>query len=327
MTITIFDELLDDVAEELGSKKDEITYVENDNKEDTQDDRSNDSTQSEETRSVEVSRAGSGGQSTGVAGTSRTDLRRDTYMGREVYQSRETKRERVEETNQDQVQVPTGNEKDEVDRPQDNGVEDKVDWLPIGEMPVKDKRLNLTRTRKKDKLRNDRSGLFGSTPIEFAVDSEVAKLVFTSRSLGKTRWGVTGCVLLRDQGVCQVCGDSVVGEFKVVQIIPNSSGYGFTEPNCITVCEQCSTCWKLAYDVSFYDEGRNEYGRVKHKLSILTRRLKGYHGCKTLNDIGLAVRKSLLVQKDKIESELEDARIKLIKEVKNYQEPEDDEEV
>lgn len=337
----IFDELLDDVVEEFGSKKDEQTKVKTDSevKDEVKEVR-NDSAQSKGIRQVEVSRkndrtANSTNQTPDSSTQSRTTNVLGQHTGRVVSECvrdadiRTTRQEDtgngsttttdISEAGQNKVWVSEGNAKDEMDKRKDGGVETDVAWLPVGEMPTRTKtgRLNLTNVREKDKNRNKRSGLFGSKPIEFAGDSEAAKMTFKSTTLRKPRWAVFGCVLLRDQGICQVCGERLRREFKVVQIIPPSSGKGFTEDNCISVCEECVICWKPAYKINIYNEGSNKYGKLKHRLSILTRRLKGYHGCRTLSETGLVVRRSLLAQKERMELELDDERKKVIKAAKS----------
>lgn len=278
-----FDELLDEVVEEFGSKKGQT----------------HESAQPEETGSVDAGRAGDRVEGESSKTTSgRTEQSRSTTAQQETLGSTRKEGPGLEGTDQSKVRMSERNAEDNVD--------EGVTWHPIGEMPVKTpkRRVNLTNARRRDIKSQDMSGVFGFGLDKYATHRQAAHDVLNATTTKKPRWAVTGCVLLRDQGICQICGDYVGYKFEVVQVTPNKVGGCFNEPNCLTLCGECSTCWRTSYTPKFLKGGMTELGIVKQKLSVLRRRTEEFHGCKTLGPRGVLIRRVLMLKQEDMESDL-----------------------
>jgi len=103
----------------------------------------------------------------------------------------------------------------------------------------------------------------------------------------KKLWIVKGLVLIRDDGLCRVCGERVRGQtWKVVK--EDKEGR-WEEENCFLLCKNCSLCHIYK---EFAGSSRVEKFQ-KMKLFILKRRRKGVRDCDSLGDYGLKVLRAL----------------------------------
>ena len=109
--------------------------------------------------------------------------------------------------------------------------------------------------RRKDKRTQERIKLFGFTGCsDYALDLNVGCQMFGQRIPNKPNWAVVACVLLRDQGLCRLCGDKVYTKrrvsYEVVQLVHWRNGGQFSEPNCVLICGECAKVWNP--DKSFF---------------------------------------------------------------------------
>ena len=160
----------------------------------------------------------------------------------------------------------------------------KEDVGEVGEVRKKGKR------RSSEEVSRDLIGRFvvdlSWVPCRSTVDR-----VF-SKELNQL-WCVKSLVVLRDKGVCRICGDRVRGNtWKVVKLI-DEDRWG-TE-NCYLMCSQCAMC-----KGSKYFEGSGVKKMKSVKRFVLKRRRKGYGGCKRLSMYGLSVLKALLEEESKL---------------------------
>ena len=343
---TEFDELLDEVVEEFGSYKD--------NKEDSDGHEQVEAVSQERTNETGQTDKGIGRSTEGYE-NSRDEGSRNETRQRETNQGPQRSMERTKvkldtDTNTrigiyPGIEQPTGGSnrenKTSTERTDQNQTslyadhenheqDDVIEWLPVGEMPKKTKavRPNLSRLRQKDQKIVELAEMRGFVGYgSFVWDKETAKEIIKARSLNKPRWAVIGCVLLRDAGVCQICGDRVSSEFQVVQMTPTKLGGWFSEPNCLTLCGECNKCWRSSYTPKYLKHGMNALGVVKQKLSVLNRRINMFHGCKQLNPVGLLIRLHLLATQERIELELADEGRKLLGKVKYAIDNEDTEDM
>jgi hypothetical protein len=107
----------------------------------------------------------------------------------------------------------------------------------------------------------------------------------------KHLWCVKSLVMLREKGVCRICGDRVRGNtWKVVKLMEEER---WSTDNCYLVCSQCAMC-----KGSRYFEGSG-VGKMKEvKTFVLKRRRKGYGGSGRLSMYGRSVLKALLEEKE-----------------------------
>ena len=106
-------------------------------------------------------------------------------------------------------------------------------------------------------------------------------------------WCVKSLVILRDKGVCRVCGDKVRGNtWKVLKLVEED---GWKTTNCFLVCSQCALC----RGSKFFD-GEGVVKMKALKRFILRRRRSGYGGSKKLSMYGMSVLKALSEEKEVI---------------------------
>lgn len=89
-------------------------------------------------------------------------------------------------------------------------------------------------------------------------------------------WCVKGMILIRDKGICRICGDRVRGNTWMVQKLDKEGPWA--EDNCYLICGQCAICRSGREYL-----GSKQERMKKIKLFILKRRYKGYGGSKELN--------------------------------------------
>ena len=113
-----------------------------------------------------------------------------------------------------------------------------------------------------------------------ACESQVAIDMFT-RVYDKPRWAVDGCVTLRARGVCEVCGETVRAQGRVMQVDPSCRGGKYAENNCLYVCKHCAECW---YPNKTFNHFMGP-GATVHTLSVavMERRKREFRKCKYLS--------------------------------------------
>ena len=139
----------------------------------------------------------------------------------------------------------------------------------------------VRKARRQDKKTEKMSGMFGNTGWlgNYAHKSKAAKVMFEGE-VTKPRWAVEACVLLRDQGVCRVCGCVVKSGWVVGQLVPRNSGGLFSETNCMLMCRDCGECW---HRYKNFDTGDGvEWLWLRVRESVLKRRLRCFRDCKGL---------------------------------------------
>jgi hypothetical protein len=145
--------------------------------------------------------------------------------------------------------------------------------------------MDTRRARELDKRADKALGVGGKSSLTtrpFAHQRRAARQVFESTT-NKARWAVEACALLRDQGQCQVCGESVRGKWFIRQVEPRARGGRFEEPNVIVVCRHCDECW---FPYRSFNAGLGLDDTLRQlQLAILERRRRGFHDVKDL-DIG-----------------------------------------
>ena len=167
-----------------------------------------------------------------------------------------------------------------------------IDTLPPPDFPdvvdtdspttLNTSRMSLTRARAHDRRTEDiEMHVFKlASLLGYAKHRAVARKVWDTETWQKPAWAVRGLVLLRDGGLCRMCGGRTGKDVEVRGLIPPSCGGVFCEPMCVTVCGQCVICWEKYKN--FFQEGDMLYGFKKLQRLVLRRRANGYHGCKTL---------------------------------------------
>jgi len=90
-------------------------------------------------------------------------------------------------------------------------------------------------------------------------------------------WCVKGMVLIRDKGVCRVCGDRVRGNTWVLQKVEKAGPW--SEDNSFLMCGQCAKCRYIREML-----GSKVERMKKIKLYTLNRRYKGYRATSKLSD-------------------------------------------
>jgi len=119
----------------------------------------------------------------------------------------------------------------------------------------------------------------------------VPKESFLSRGLRKNRlgdlWVVKGLVLIRDDGLCRLCGERVRGNTWKVQKWDKELRW--QEDNCFLVCKNCSLCITGKEFGGHDDVERFQ----KMREFVLSRRRKGVRGSQPLGDFGLKVLSAL----------------------------------
>jgi hypothetical protein len=112
-------------------------------------------------------------------------------------------------------------------------------------------------------------------------------------------WVVKALVLLRDDGLCRVCGERVKGQ--TWKVLREDKEVRMKESNCFLVCKDCALC-HLTKDVG----GRNRLERFKNmKLMVLKRRMKGVRDCGELKEFGMTSMVLLARDKDLAEGKLD----------------------
>jgi len=133
--------------------------------------------------------------------------------------------------------------------------------------------------RSSEELFNNLKGRFVND-LEWIPESSVLSNFMKKHK--REIWCVKGLVLLRDVGLCRVCGDRVRGQtWKVVKVDKDRA---WEESNCLLVCGQCAQCMI----------SREFFGTMLEKvrqlrLFILNRRQKGTGGVKELSQYGYSV--------------------------------------
>ena len=151
----------------------------------------------------------------------------------------------------------------------------------------------LSRLRKKDTRDERGRWFFGGCRLSTrAIDMKSARRVFETRGT-KPRWGVVACVILRDQGVCVVCGERLRQSTEVRMVEPKCRGGEFEESNCITVCKHCAECW---FPHRTFNAGLGIASTLQTlSVAIMQRRQAEFRGCKRL-DAGVKERHKAMVE-------------------------------
>ena len=147
-------------------------------------------------------------------------------------------------------------------------------------VPVKNTQPKRTKVEYADNLR----GRFIKA-LEWVPERCVVSSVFSK--VRRQLWCVKGLVLLRDVGICRICGEKVRGNtWKIGKVFSEEA---WDERNCFLMCGQCALC-----------RGSKEFGLTdkvekmqRIKLFVLKRRRKGVQGVKELSTYGLSVLYSL----------------------------------
>lgn len=142
-------------------------------------------------------------------------------------------------------------------------------------------KVSLTQPKHKDKQMLSRIGFFGRTLVDrYACEYQTALKVFMHKG-DKPKWAVSGCVMLRDQGVCVVCGEKL-SKTEIKQILPQELGGRWEEKNCVCVCKACAECW---YPHRLFDRGLGRQDMLQAlSVAIMERRAREYRGCKGLTE-------------------------------------------
>lgn len=142
-------------------------------------------------------------------------------------------------------------------------------------------KVELSVQRRKDKKTLSRFGFFGRTLVDrYACEYQTALRVFMHKG-DKPKWAVSGCVMLRDQGVCVVCGEKLA-KTEIKQILPQELGGKWEEKNCVCVCKACADCW---YPHRLFDRGLGRQDMLQAlSVAIMERRTREYRGCKGLTE-------------------------------------------
>ena len=142
--------------------------------------------------------------------------------------------------------------------------------------------MRLAEARIKDKRLREMAEVYHmATLLGFANDKSVAKRLWESRTWNKPDWATIALVILRDGGLCRLCGDRVGRQPIVECIVPPADGGGFSEPMCLTLCRHCAECWDRYKN--FFHEQDFMLGFKRLQRFVLGRRLKNHHGVKGLN--------------------------------------------
>ena len=165
-------------------------------------------------------------------------------------------------------------------------------------------RVALTTERKQQKKLNKIRGVLISADYGvYACDMPVSKKVFETRDRSKPAWAVRALVLLRDQGVCQVCGDEYGRHGEVVRRKPLSADGQYDEATCVSLCVECMKVW--VENRNFYNTELEEFDRCKQYLCVLKKRRSGSKSdVKCLSSVGMDRYRELSERKDKLELEL-----------------------
>jgi len=140
----------------------------------------------------------------------------------------------------------------------------------------------VRRSRREDKRHAKRLGFFGRTVLDkHACEFQAAQRAF--EHLGaKPRWAVDGCVVLRDQGMCVVCGEKLSTGYEVKMVVPSKLGGQYEEGNCVCVCKECAKCW---FPQRLWDRGLGKQDMLQAlSVAVMNRRAKEYKGCKWLTE-------------------------------------------
>lgn len=156
----------------------------------------------------------------------------------------------------------------------------------------------VRKARRLDEKTKDVMSLVGvDWTMRFAHELHASRQMFDSRSLAKPRWCVVGCVLIRDQGKCKVCGSKLNNKWEVVQLIPAHAGGTFNELNCVTICSECGICWNK--NKNFYTGLGEKVSWRRQRLYVMRRRNTNYHDCCPLGVEGLEIQRKLVVEEER----------------------------
>jgi len=162
-------------------------------------------------------------------------------------------------------------------------------------------RVALTRERSKERVIEQMPGVMIQAGfLDHACNRPVSRKVFESTDKAKPGWAVQALVLLRDQGVCQVCHDEYGRSGVVVRLKLEREGAQYDEENCIGVCPDCAKVWPDRK--GFYNSAYVELDRCKQFLYVLKRRGRGNkNDVRVLSKGGLDVYREMLLRVDALQ--------------------------
>uniref|UniRef100_A0A6M3KA68 Uncharacterized protein n=1 Tax=viral metagenome TaxID=1070528 RepID=A0A6M3KA68_9ZZZZ len=165
--------------------------------------------------------------------------------------------------------------------------------------------------------RRDKGAVEFSTFGEYAADKHSARFLFESHSEMKQRWAVCACVLLRDAGVCRVCGEQVdinsAPLARLVVLLGPRDENRFSELSCVLVCHNCAICW---YEKNWFLYGKTSAAWITMQYKIMRRRLHRYKKCQTLNDESFEFYKQVKDKYAFAQEDMRKARNRLVGELK-----------
>jgi len=173
----------------------------------------------------------------------------------------------------------------QVERVQEEEVK-TLNWDIDGRKSVSEK-VRLDKVRKKDKKVSLMSQLFGFVGFgEYAVDKETARRLFETRLQQKPVWAVMALVVLRDSGMCRVCGEAVstkarMKKWQVRQLVLSRDGGKYSEGNCILVCEECDKVWNPNKEFFLGGSMQSEFRKLC--FYVIRRRQEGRNGALPLS--------------------------------------------
>ncbi|MFA5132884.1 MAG: hypothetical protein WC444_06185 [Candidatus Paceibacterota bacterium] len=174
----------------------------------------------------------------------------------------------------------------------------------------KNQQVQLSRARQRQK-KQDTLPMIGGEYGMYACDNAVARVLWMAKGQDsiKPRWAVKALVTLRDNGVCQVCGDECDTHGEVVRKTPSVAGGEFNEFNCILVCPNCYAVWPK----KSFDKTRSPMLNIYTQyMYVLKRRGFGRKGAVPLSAKGMEKYREVCHR-------LEDSQIRLEVELENMQ--------
>ena len=163
------------------------------------------------------------------------------------------------------------------------------------------RQMDLRTARKAQKSAD--AFLFGDRLQDYACDREVSRKVFEAKTPKKPRWAVRALVLLRDQGVCKVCGEEYGGRGIVVKMKPSISGGAYVEGNCMSICTHCEKVWSR--NKNFYLTAYPEIDKLTQVMWVLKRRAVGKKDVMPLGEVGMETYRKVMHRLETLKTKTE----------------------
>jgi hypothetical protein len=158
--------------------------------------------------------------------------------------------------------------------------------LPAHGQRTQPSRVQLTRARKAQ-TKVEQLPMIGGEYGMYACDRPVCVELWRARGQDKVKpwWAVDALVRFRDQGVCQVCGETCGRHAEVVRKMPSVVRGEFNEYNCVLVCKNCADVWPKK---NFYTHQSELWDMYRLYYCVLKRRAFGKKGAVPLSIKGMS---------------------------------------